>query len=50
MTTATHYLKPATPRPPGTAPRQPEGQPKIKFPISKRAPHPDAKLRGNMVL
>jgi hypothetical protein len=23
-----------TPRPPGTAPRQPEGQPKIKFPIS----------------
>jgi len=26
---------PQTPRPPATAPRQPEGQPKIKFPISR---------------
>jgi len=26
---------PQTPRPPATAPRQPEGQPKIKFPISE---------------
>jgi acyl-CoA synthetase (NDP forming) len=32
-------VKMETPRPPGTAPSQPEGQPEIKFPISeKRAP------------